>query len=90
MGTNQYGISSGTQSGYYMCQTVVNNGQIYSFTSTLNLSGKSSDSVTYCFYTGDLSTVYTPEEVTLAQGGNLSCINIEEYYLWLACQYATL
>ena len=89
-GTNQYGITASTDKGYYLCQTAVNNGQIYSFTSLSNLSGKSSDSVTYCFYTGDLTSDYVPDKISISQNQTFPCSNIEDYVLWLACQYATI
>ena len=91
IGTNQYGITTNTDKGYYMCQTVVNNGQIYSFTSTANLSGKSSDSVTYCFYTGDINSASTPDSIHLTDSGTgTNCAEINDFALWLACQYANI
>jgi hypothetical protein len=51
--TNQLGITSGLN-GFYFCQMTLSSGTIYSFQSVNDLTGSSTTTWTYCFYTGDL------------------------------------
>jgi hypothetical protein len=83
--TNQNGISNGLN-GYYFCQITLSTGTIYSFQATLDLTGTSSTSWTYCWYTGDLQDQRDADE---ADGNEVQfeglCNYANNYTEFLVC-----